>query len=51
MKALHADGRIVVTATYLSDRLWLRASPGIFQTHVEHIDKFLDILKDLIADL
>ncbi len=50
-RALHADGRIFVSATYLNDRFWLRPSPGIFRTHAEHIDEFLDILKDFIADL
>ena len=49
--ALHADGRIFVTATYLNDRFWLRPSIGIFRTHVEHLDEFLEILKDFIADL
>ena len=49
--ALHADGRIFVTATYLNDRFWLRPSIGIFRTHVEHLDEFLEILKDLIAEL
>ena len=49
--ALHADGRIFVTATYLDDQYWIRPSPGIFRTHVEHIDEFLEILKDFITDL
>lgn len=49
--ALHADGRIFVTATYLNDRFWLRPSPGIFRTHAEHIDELLTILKDFIAEL
>ena len=49
--ALHADGRIFVTATYLNDRFWLRPSIGIFRTHVEHLDEFLEILKDFIAEL
>jgi glutamate/tyrosine decarboxylase-like PLP-dependent enzyme len=49
--ALHADGRIFVTATYLDGRYWLRPSPGIFRTHAEHIDEFLEILKDFLADL
>ena len=51
IRALHADGRIFVSATYLNDRYWIRPSPGIFRTHAEHIDEFLDILKTLIADL
>ena len=51
MKALYADGRIFVTATCLSERFWLRPSPGIFRTHVEHIDEFLEIMKDFIAGL
>ena len=49
--ALHADGRIFVSATYLNDRYWIRPSPGIFRTHAEHMDEFLEILKDLIAAL
>ena len=51
IRALHDDGRIFVTATYLNGRYWLRPSPGIFRTHIEHIDEFLAILKDFIADL
>ena len=51
MAALQTDGRIFVTATYLHDRFWLRPSIDIFRTHVEHLDEFLEILKDLIADL
>ena len=50
-QALHGDGRIFVTATYLNDRFWLRPSIGIFRTHAEHLDEFLEILKDFIADL
>ena len=49
--SLHANSRIFVTATYLNDRFWLRPSPGIFRTHAEHIDEFLEILKDFIAEL
>ena len=50
IRALHADGRIFVSATYLDDGYWLRPSPGIFRTHVEEIEEFLEILKDFIAD-
>lgn len=50
-RALHADGRIFVSATYLNERFWLRPSPGIFRTHAEHIDEFLDLLKDFLSDL
>ncbi len=49
--ALHADGRIFVTATYLNERFWLRPSIGIFRTHIEHLDEFLEILKGFIAEL
>ena len=51
IQALHSDGRIFVTATYLDGQYWLRPSPGIVRTHIEHIDEFLEILKDFIADL
>ena len=51
IRALHADGRIFVSATYLNDRFWLRPSPGIFRTHAEHIDEFLEILKGFLAEL
>ena len=37
-----------MTATYLNDRFWLSPSSGIFRTHAEHIDEFLE---DLIAAL
>ena len=50
-QALHGDGRIFVTATYLNDRFWLRPSIDIFRTHAEHLDEILEILKDFIADL
>ena len=50
LKALHADGRIFVTATYLNGSFWLRPSMGIFRTHAEHLDEFLEMLKDLLAD-
>ena len=40
-----------MTATYLNDRFWLSPSSDIFRTHVEHIDEFLEILKDFIAEL
>lgn len=49
LSRLHADGRIFVTATYLNDRFWLRPSMGIFRTHAEHLDEFLEILKTLMA--
>ena len=45
---LRNDGRIFVTATCLDDRFWLRPSLGVFRTHAEHLDEFLDILRGLI---
>ena len=51
LRALHTDGRIFATATYLNGQFWLRPSIGIFRTHAEHLDEFLEILKGFIADL
>ena len=50
VRALPADGRIFVSATYLNDRFWLRPSPDIFRTQVQHIDEFLEILRDFLAE-
>ncbi len=47
---IHADGRIFITATWLHGRFWLRPSIGIFRTHAEHLDEFLEILRALIGD-
>lgn len=51
LEAIHADGRLFVTATILEDRFWIRPCILIFRTHAEHLDEFLAILEELIGRL
>ncbi len=46
--AFEASGRFFVTATILAGQFWLRPSIGVFRTHAEHIDEFLDRLRRVI---
>ena len=51
LDAIHADGRIFVTATILEERFWIRPCIGIFRTHAEHVDEFLSVLRELMDRL
>lgn len=51
LDAIHADGRIFVTATILEERFWIRPCIGIFRTHAEHVEEFLSVLREMMDRL
>lgn len=51
MEALHRDGRIFVSSTTIDGVVWIRLATLSFRTHLEHIDRLLQMLKDNVAQL
>ena len=49
--AIQDDGRVFITATVLDGVFWQRPSLGIFRTHAEHLDEFLDVLVETMDRL
>jgi len=48
---VHRDGRVFVTSTMLEGRFVLRAAIVVFRTHLEDIDRTLEILAREVAEL
>lgn len=47
--AIHADGHVFVTGSWLNDHFWLRPCIEVFRTHAEHIDALIDTLERLTS--
>lgn len=45
--AIHADGHVFVTGSWLNDHFWLRPCVEVFRTHATHIDALIDTLERL----
>ncbi|MEE9372374.1 MAG: pyridoxal-dependent decarboxylase [Saprospiraceae bacterium] len=46
VNTIKSDGRIFVSSTTINDIFWIRIAIVNFRTHKEHIDKYLNLLKD-----
>jgi glutamate/tyrosine decarboxylase-like PLP-dependent enzyme len=51
VKAIKADGRLFVSSTTIDGVFWIRIAVVNFRTHLEHIDRYLDVLKELVDEL
>lgn len=45
--AIHADGHVFVTGSWLNQRFWLRPCIEVFRTHAEHVDALVETLRRL----
>lgn len=48
--AIHADGQVFVTGSWLNGHFWLRPCIEVFRTHADHVDALVDTLRRLTAD-
>lgn len=48
---IQKDGRCFVSSTTIDGEFWLRLAVLVFRSHLEHIDLFLEILKEGIEEL
>ncbi|MDX1577425.1 MAG: aminotransferase class V-fold PLP-dependent enzyme [Gemmatimonadota bacterium] len=51
IEAVHADGRVFLSSTLIDGVFWLRLAVLSFRTHLEWIDRTLDLLVDLAEEL
>jgi hypothetical protein len=49
--AIHADGHVFVTGSWLNDHFWLRPCIEVFRTHADHVDALVNTLRRLTATL
>ena len=47
--AIHADGHVFVTGSWLNGHFWLRPCIEVFRTHASHVDALVDTLCRLTA--
>ncbi|MDG2448565.1 MAG: amino acid decarboxylase, partial [Saprospiraceae bacterium] len=49
VKAIKSDGRVFVSSTSIDEVFWLRIAIVNFRTHKRHVDKYLNILKEMTS--
>jgi glutamate/tyrosine decarboxylase-like PLP-dependent enzyme len=49
--AIHRDGRVFLSSTILDGRFTLRLAVSSFRTHIDTVDRTLDVLRELTARL
>ncbi len=51
MEAMHQDGDIFISSTNVSSKYVLRFACLSFRTHIEHVDRLLNMLEKYVGDL
>lgn len=51
IRAIHLDGRVFISSTILDGRFTLRFAAGASRSHLDDVDLFLEILRELVREV